>query len=105
MRRTVEEISAMAKAIGPEMTVTAKENAYGEWDTELCNGEQVTVYRSRKVKKPLTAVLKEYEISESNIKEYFSGAEAVVENDLIRATATTVDGKPEYSIYIKKQNQ
>ena len=35
MRRTVEEISAMAKAIGPEMTVTAKENAYGEWDTEL----------------------------------------------------------------------
>ena len=105
MRRTIEELTDLDKELGAGMTLTSRKNAHGEWDIELCNEERVTVYRSQKVKKPLTAIFKEYEISESDIKEYFSGAEAVVENDLIRATATTVDGKPEYSIYIKKQNQ
>ena len=53
------------------------------------------------LKKQLAAILKEYEISDSDIKEYFSGAETVAENDLIRAVAN----EEEYRIYIKKQNQ
>ena len=105
INKTVGELSVGVKTLAAGMTLTSKENAYGEWDTEIYGEEQeVTVYRSQKVKKPLTAILKEYEISDGDIREYFSGAETVVENDLIRAVARSQDGQ-EYSIYIKKQNQ
>ena len=102
LRRTIDELSAAVKAIAPGMTLTATKNAHGEWDATLSDKEQkVTEYRSTTVKKPLTAILKEYEISDSDIREYFSGDETVVENDIIRAVA---NGQ-EYQIYIKKQNQ
>lgn len=102
LNKTVSELSVGVKTLAAGMTLTAKENTHGEWDTVICNEDGTeSAYRSTKVKKPLATILKEYEISDSDIKEYFSGAETVAENDLIRAVA---NGQ-EYQIYIKKQNQ
>ena len=102
LTRAIEELKVGVKELKPGMTLTAKENAHGEWDTVICNEDGTkSAYRSTKVEKQLATILKEYEISDSDIKEYFSGAETVAENDLIRAVAN----EEEYRIYIKKQNQ
>ena len=87
LKRSVLELDFDEIELSCGVEIRSKRTLGGEWETDIFkDGEHISTHRSRNIKKQLSRVLHELELSPSDVREYFSGGDLELENDLVYAS-------------------
>lgn len=98
LKRSVLELDFDEIELSCGVEIRSKRTFGGEWETDIFkDGEHISTHRSRGIKKQLTRILSEYELSPSEVREYFSGGDLELDGDLVYASVC--DGA--YTVRIK----
>ncbi len=98
LKRTVLEFNIAELELSGGSEIRSHRLPDGQWESELYrDGEYVSTHRSRGVKKQITKILAEYEMTQSDVRELFDGGDAEIDLDLVYASAKN----GEYTVRIK----
>lgn len=87
LKRTVLELDFEEIELSGGLEIRSQRTAGGEFETNILrDGVHISTHRSRNIKKQLTRVLHELELSPSEVRELFSGGDLELENDLVYAS-------------------